>query len=71
MEKLESLVPVVAVQSKKVFKTKGRHISVATAKEDSQTDVLTKLQHEALTFFGRRVLLFDWLRVGSCQQILR
>lgn len=70
MEKLESLVPVVAVQSKNCS-NKGRHISVATAKEDSQTDVLTKLQHEALTFFGRRVLLFDWLRVGSCQQILR
>lgn len=45
MEKLESLVPVVVAQSKKLFKTKGRHISVATAKEDSQTDVLTKLQH--------------------------
>ena len=72
MEKLESLVPVVVAQSKKLFKTKGRHISVATAKEDSQTDVLTKLQHEALwkkslvirLASGRELLADSSLRPG-------
>ena len=44
MGKLESLVPVVAVQSKKLFKTKGRHIFAVTAKED--IDVLLAINDE-------------------------